>query len=207
VRVGPYERRRASAERIRQMIRGKGSEMTNEERAAKVAAINERLQRPALPVTGVDRGTASDRAKGDFIRSLAGKDTTEGDNSGGAPDSGKGDGAPAGDGGAEPTLDELKAKIAEREKQIAEMGATVRQREALAAATAAGAHKPALVAQLVRDAEDFEQAVRDVRKEMPELFRRAGGGSADGGAGGSAPPMSFNDVIRKMAGRRSKRQM
>ena len=88
--------------------------MTNEERAAKVAALNERLQRPALPVTGVDRGTEGDRQKSAFIRSLTGKDAAEGD---GVPDGGQGDGTP---GGAEPTVDELKAKLAEQNEVIRE---------------------------------------------------------------------------------------
>ena len=36
----------------------------------------------------------------------------------------------------------------------------------------------------------------------PELFRKAGAGNADGGAGnGHAPALTMNDIIRRAAGR------
>ena len=42
-----------------------------------------------------------------------------------------------------------------------------------------------------------------IRQAAPELFRRVGAGSADGGAGttGGQPKVSMNDIIRRAAGR------
>jgi hypothetical protein len=109
------------------------------------------------------------------------------------------------------------AKLSEQERLQRELEETRSERDTLVRdnhlmraqriAADAGAMYPDLIAdkipaEALEDESLSKQAVNDLKKNYPNLFRSSANGSADGGAGSRAVPrVSINDMIRRKAGR------
>jgi hypothetical protein len=102
------------------------------------------------------------------------------------------------------------AALAEKDARIAELETKHNQAQALAVAAELGFKKPSMAVRLVDfgdlddpgDPDEVRAALRQVLKENPELKRspaRADGGQGAGQEAGART--SFNDVIRRAAGR------
>lgn len=78
-----------------------------------------------------------------------------------------------------------------------------RMGEVIDAAVRAGASKPAAVAKLVDDGDDdLDAAIAKLKKELPELFRPAVTGSADGGSKGKVgTEKGMSELLRDAFGR------
>ncbi len=100
----------------------------------------------------------------------------------------------------------LRAQLDQISKENNDLKSRVQTATAERAATKAGALYPDLVAAKIpsdalSDDKKLDAAIADIKKAYPALFGKAGGGSADGGAGGKTVGNSMNDFIRKAAGR------
>jgi hypothetical protein len=97
-------------------------------------------------------------------------------------------------------------KLAELIERNTQLEATTRKQSILVLATAAGATVPEAIVGLVpTDAEDIAGTVTALKKQFPDLFKKASpGGTADAGGGrtdGSKPKGGMNEFLRRSAGR------
>jgi hypothetical protein len=96
-----------------------------------------------------------------------------------------------------PELERTKKERDTYKKRYEELESRVRHSEAVAASASANAIYPEAVARLIpSDTDDFEAALKDIRKQYPAMFRTS---SVDGGAGnnGQAPAATdMNSFIR-----------
>jgi hypothetical protein len=98
-------------------------------------------------------------------------------------------------------------RLAELEAQNLKLQVESRNSSILALAAAAGATVPqALVGLVPLDAENLQAAIGALKKQFPDLFRKASpGGTADAGGGKSddngKPKAGMNEFLRRSAGR------
>ncbi len=95
--------------------------------------------------------------------------------------------------------DALKASATEKEQ----LQAKLRENEIALAAVKHNAIHPEVVARMVpADAQNIDNAITDLKKQYPALFKKVGG--ADGGAGDeSGDDFNMNHLLRRAAGYRS----
>jgi hypothetical protein len=99
-------------------------------------------------------------------------------------------------------LDKLKTDLQARDEELSTLRQKARIADAMNAAAKAGAVYPDAVARLVpSDSDDYDSALKEIRKTYPAMFRQQG--SADAGAGTNGKPLAgdFSDMIRQAAGR------
>lgn len=99
-----------------------------------------------------------------------------------------------------PELERVQKKLADVTKERDTLHEQIRSSQIQVAASKHGALYPDAVARLIAsDEEDVEQAVKDIRKQYPAMFRTQ---SADGGANTQAAPTSdMNLALRRAVGR------
>lgn len=100
--------------------------------------------------------------------------------------------------------EKLTKRLKELEDTNSSLQAGIRRSSIESAATAAGALVPtAIVGMVPGDAEDVTAAVNAIKKQFPQLFKPAVGGTADAGggtSGGGKPANDMNAILRGAAG-------
>lgn len=99
-------------------------------------------------------------------------------------------------------LDKLKTDLQARDEELSTLRQKARIADAMNAAAKAGAVYPDAVARLVpSDSDDYESALKEIRKTYPAMFKSNGSADAGAGTNGKPPTESFSDMIRQAAGR------